>query len=109
MLLDVAGDDTYTVYQYGQGSGIHLSLGLLADGGLFAFSVEDLEAGESASETGFALRPSLRYAHSEAYVRELAEGKGFALTEISRTAIRDDGGKPVFGILFLAAKGKAGA
>lgn len=83
--------------------------GLLADGGLFAFSVEDLEAGESAPETGFALRQSLRYAHSEAYVRGLAEGRGFTLIEISRTAIRDDGGKPVFGILFLAAKGNAGA
>ncbi len=83
--------------------------GLLSERGLFAFSVEDLEAGssvEKASDSDFTLRPSLRFAHSEAYIRRLAEDKGFALKDIRRTAIRDDGGKPVFGILFLAAKGR---
>ncbi|WP_075292355.1 class I SAM-dependent DNA methyltransferase [Pararhizobium arenae] len=82
---------------------------LLSESGLFAFSVEDLKADsslEKASGSDFALRPSLRYAHSEAYIRRLAEAKGFTLRDIRRTAIRDDGGKPVFGILFLAAKGQ---
>ncbi|MDQ0318884.1 putative TPR repeat methyltransferase [Pararhizobium capsulatum DSM 1112] len=80
---------------------------LLSERGLFAFSVEDLEAettGAAAQEAEFALRPSLRYAHSEAYIRRLADLKGFAIADISRAAIRDDGGKPVFGILFLAVK-----
>ena len=38
----------------------------LADGGIFAFSVETHAAGGD-----FALRPSRRYAHSEAYVRRV--------------------------------------
>ena len=85
---------------------------LLSDRGLFAFSVEDLDADsmeDRASGAEFVLRPSLRYAHSETYIRRLADAKGFALIDISRTRIRDDGGKPIFGILFLAAKGSGNA
>ena len=37
---------------------------LLADGGLFAFSVED-----GGEEGDFVLRQSLRYAHSESYIQ----------------------------------------
>ena len=31
VLLDAQGNDTYRCYQYGQGAGIHLSVGILAD------------------------------------------------------------------------------
>ncbi|WP_275788400.1 class I SAM-dependent DNA methyltransferase [Pararhizobium gei] len=72
---------------------------LLSGGGLFAFSVEDAgEAGE------FILRPSLRYAHSKAYVESLCNRFGLTVLEARATIIRNDGGKPVQGILFLAMK-----
>ncbi|MGK6316269.1 methyltransferase [Neorhizobium sp. DT-125] len=72
---------------------------LLAPAGLFAFSVED--AGEGAT---FTLRDSLRYAHSEAYIRALLTGYGLDLLRREKTVIRLDAGKPVHGILFLSRK-----
>lgn len=74
-----------------------LARSLLAHGGLFAFSVED--AGE---EEGFVLRQSLRFAHSSDYVGSMLEAHGFRLQEEVRTVIRQDAGKPVNGILYLA-------
>jgi predicted TPR repeat methyltransferase len=72
---------------------------LLAERGLFAFSVED--AGDDGD---FVLRPSLRYAHSETYVGSLCKRFGLDILDIRKTVIRNDGGKPVSGILFLTQK-----
>ncbi|WP_288431436.1 class I SAM-dependent methyltransferase [uncultured Agrobacterium sp.] len=72
---------------------------LLADQGLFAFSVED-----AGGEEGFVLQPSLRYAHSEAYVRALLASFGMETLQTRKTTIRKDAGKPLSGILFLARK-----
>jgi predicted TPR repeat methyltransferase len=72
---------------------------LAASGADIAFSVEDAGEGE-----GFHLAPSLRYAHSEAYVRMLLALHGLEVLKIVKTIIRKDGGKPVSGILFLARK-----
>ncbi|MBP2562021.1 putative TPR repeat methyltransferase [Neorhizobium galegae] len=72
---------------------------LLSPRGFFAFSVED--AGEGA---GFVLRDSLRYAHSEAYIRTLLSRFGFDLLKVENTVIRMDAGKPIHGILFLSQK-----
>lgn len=72
---------------------------LLADQGLFAFSVED-----AGGEEGFVLQPSLRYAHSEAYVRTLLASFGMEVLQTRKTTIRKDAGKPLSGILFLARK-----
>ncbi|MBP2235735.1 putative TPR repeat methyltransferase [Sinorhizobium kostiense] len=72
---------------------------LLAPAGLFAFSVED-----AATQVGFVLRPSLRYAHSEPYVASLCAEHGLSLVAVERTIIRMDAGLPVSGILFLARK-----
>ncbi|MDK4733557.1 methyltransferase domain-containing protein [Rhizobium sp. CNPSo 3490] len=69
---------------------------LAAVGADFTFSVEDAGDGEA-----FQLAPSLRYAHSEAYVRRLLSRHGFEILKIVKTVIRKDGGKPVSGILFL--------
>jgi predicted TPR repeat methyltransferase len=62
-----------------------------------AFSVEDAGEGE-----GFHLAPSLRYAHSEAYVRGLCARHGIEILETTRTTIRKDGANIISGILFLA-------
>ncbi|MBB3592602.1 putative TPR repeat methyltransferase [Rhizobium sp. BK529] len=72
---------------------------LAAPGADFAFSVEDGGEGNS-----FHLAPSLRYAHSEIYVKGLAAAHGLEIREIVKTTIRKDGGKPVSGILFLTRK-----
>ncbi|MGY3611539.1 SAM-dependent methyltransferase, partial [Bradyrhizobium sp. Lot11] len=72
---------------------------LAASGADIAFSVEDAGEGE-----GFRLAPSLRYAHSEAYVRLLLARHGLEILKIIKTVIRKDGGNSVSGILFLARK-----
>lgn len=72
---------------------------LLSSKGLFAFSVEDADA-----KGDFVLRPSLRYAHSETYIQGLCNRFGLAILATSKTVIRNDGGKPVNGILFLTRK-----
>ena len=72
---------------------------LLAPGGLFAFSVED-----AADKDGFVLRPSLRYAHSQAYVASLCAAFRLSVSAIERTVIRTDAGLPIAGILFIAQK-----
>jgi predicted TPR repeat methyltransferase len=61
-------------------------------GGVFCFSVEE------AQGEGFALRPSLRYAHSEAYLRGLAAAHGFRVEALERGAVREDQGAPIPGI-----------
>ncbi|WP_027666285.1 class I SAM-dependent DNA methyltransferase [Rhizobium leguminosarum] len=72
---------------------------LAASGADIAFSVEDAGEGD-----GFHLAPSLRYAHSEAYVRKLLARHGLEILKTVKSVIRKDGGKPVSGILFLTQK-----
>lgn len=72
---------------------------LSADGAVFAFSVEDAQQAD-----GYVLRDSLRFAHSEAYVRKVLAAHGFTVLDLTRGVIRMDGGKPVHGILFITRK-----
>lgn len=58
---------------------------VLAPGGLFAFTLERAEAPE-----GFNLLPTLRYAHSENYVRTLAAQHGLMVREIVTAGLRAD-------------------
>jgi predicted TPR repeat methyltransferase len=76
-----------------------LVLELLSSAGLFAFSVED-----GGGEQSFVLRDSLRYAHSEAYIRSLLARYGFEILGLEKTTIRMDAGKSIHGILFLSRK-----
>ncbi|KQY49016.1 methyltransferase domain-containing protein [Rhizobium sp. Root483D2] len=76
-----------------------IALQLMGRAGLFAFSVED-----AGVEGDFILRPSLRYAHSETYIQGLCKRFGLEIVAASKTPIRNDGGKPVLGILFLTRK-----
>jgi predicted TPR repeat methyltransferase len=66
---------------------------VLAPGGVFAFSVE-----EEAGDADFTLRPSLRYAHSEGYVRALAVQHGFDMLELRHRPVREDQRVPVPGM-----------
>jgi predicted TPR repeat methyltransferase len=68
----------------------------LRPAGLLAFSVE-----RSANED-VVLQQTLRYAHSEAYVRTLAGTHGFAVERAEPTVLRvDSDEQPVHGMLYL--------
>jgi predicted TPR repeat methyltransferase len=54
----------------------------LRSDGLFCFSVEAVDAGD------FVLRPTLRYAHSLAYISRLAEQNSFAVMTVEPHAVR---------------------
>jgi predicted TPR repeat methyltransferase len=65
---------------------------LMPAGGVFAFTVES-SAGEDV-----VLRPSLRYAHSEAYLRRLATEHGFVFTALQDAPVREDQRVPIPGL-----------
>jgi len=67
---------------------------VLAPGGVFLFSVEEADAGQSLQ-----LRPSARYAHSLDYVEGLAALHGFEVQQFDRQTLRHDQGRPIGGLL----------
>jgi predicted TPR repeat methyltransferase len=77
---------------------------MLAPGGFFAFSVEKHDGPEP-----MLLRPTRRFAHSEAYLRELLAANGFSILSLSSAIIRQDAGGPIEGLLVVAASQDAGA
>ncbi|MEO8132623.1 MAG: tetratricopeptide repeat protein [Betaproteobacteria bacterium] len=62
-------------------------------GAVFCFSVELPDQPQ-----GFELRPSLRYAHSEAYVLQLAATHGFEVAKLLCQPIREDQQQPIPGL-----------
>ncbi|TIT94997.1 MAG: SAM-dependent methyltransferase, partial [Mesorhizobium sp.] len=78
--------------------------GMLAEDGLFAFSVETLADTEPAGGDSFALRPSRRYAHSEAYVGIVLAANGLSVRWLQRTVIRHDRREPIDGLAVVAGK-----
>ena len=63
--------------------------------GLFAFTVQAHEG------DGFVLGEDARYAHGEAYLRELADAVGFTMVIFERVSTREDRGVPVPGFLVV--------
>ena len=59
---------------------------VVAPGGVFCFSAE--AAGDGVAT--FELRPSLRYAHAEPYLRQLAADHGFEVAALHAGTIRSD-------------------
>jgi predicted TPR repeat methyltransferase len=70
---------------------------VLAGGGLLAFSCEALEDGGS----GYALRPSNRYAHALAYVTRTAQQAGLTVLETAQAPLRRERDAEVGGHLVL--------
>lgn len=66
---------------------------VLGPKGLFSFTVQ-AHGGE-----GYVLGADARYAHSEAYLRELAATCGFTVVLLEQASTREDRGKPVPGLL----------
>jgi len=64
----------------------------MPSGGLFAFTVEESTDGE------LVLRESLRYAHSDAGLRRLAQQHGFRIAAIERRPVREDQRRPIPGL-----------
>jgi predicted TPR repeat methyltransferase len=69
---------------------------MLDPAGCFAFTVELAPEGQDVR-----LLSSLRYAHSESYVRRLAQTHGFRVRELFTAALRHDQGQPVAGLYVL--------
>ena len=73
----------------------------LAPGGCFAFSVE--KPGPAHNGQDLVLLPSLRYAHSAAYVQRLAQVNGWVVEKQWEAPIREDQRRPVMGLYFHLA------
>jgi predicted TPR repeat methyltransferase len=71
---------------------------VLADNGLFVFSVEHLAQGS------FELLPTGRYAHSTSYVRELALRHGFVVELSEQVNLRKEGNVMTGGTVFVLAR-----
>lgn len=65
---------------------------ILAPEGCFAFTVETCE------QQNVRLMPSLRYAHSEAYIRRLADEHGFRIERMDAAPLRFDQEQPIQGL-----------
>lgn len=66
----------------------------LAAGGVFCFSVER----DDSESKDFSLLPSLRYAHSERYLRELASRHGFAVAQLLHAPLRKEERRTIAGL-----------
>ena len=66
---------------------------MLEAGGVFAFTVE---AGDA--EAGYDLLPTLRYAHSEAYLRGLAQAHALRVVRCERAPLREGHGESIAGL-----------
>ena len=71
----------------------------LRAGGLFAFSLEADEEGES-----FVLRPSGRYAHSMSYIRRLMDAANLQELSLENSVLRKDMNLPVNGYICVFGK-----
>lgn len=73
---------------------------ILLPGGGFAFSVELLAPGRG----DFAVQPSLRYAHAQAYVERLAASHGLRVVQLQHGPLREDQRQAIAGLYgFLQA------
>jgi predicted TPR repeat methyltransferase len=73
---------------------------VLRAGGGFAFSLEEWSTGPEE----YVLRPSLRYAHSLAYIRRLASEQGLRILWADSDLLRHDHGKAIDGLFCILQK-----
>ena len=72
---------------------------VLASGGLFAFTVE-----EGAADAGYDLLPTLRYAHSGTFLRELAQAHALRVRRCERASLREGHGEAITGLVMHLAR-----
>ena len=73
---------------------------VLAPGGVFALTVE-----EGHADTGYDLLPTLRYAHSEIHLRELAQAHALLVTRCERAPLREGHGQAITGLVMHLCRG----
>jgi predicted TPR repeat methyltransferase len=73
---------------------------VLRAGGGLALSVEEWAEGPEE----YVLRPSLRYAHSLAYIRRLASNHSLQILRTDRGLLRHDHGKAINGLFCILHK-----
>jgi len=73
---------------------------VLAPGGVFAFTVE-----EGHADTGYDLLPTLRFAHSEIYLRELAQARALRVARCERAPLREGHGEAITGLVMHLCRG----
>jgi predicted TPR repeat methyltransferase len=66
-------------------------------GAAFCFSVER----DDGVENGYALAAAGRYVHSRAYLETVAQQAGWGIEQAADVTLREDGGRPVAGMLLL--------
>ncbi|EWY35795.1 hypothetical protein N825_34330 [Skermanella stibiiresistens SB22] len=71
---------------------------VLEAGGLFAFSVEESFLAD------FEVSAAGRFAHRRTYVQKALADAGFKVLSVAREQLRNSGGRPVFGMIFIAQK-----
>jgi len=67
---------------------------VLLPGGVFAFTVE-----EGQAEAGYDLLPTLRYAHSQRYLRALAQAQALRVARCERAPLRQGHGEAITGLV----------
>jgi predicted TPR repeat methyltransferase len=72
------------------------TMGVLAPGGIFAFTVE------THADEGVKLLQTLRYAHGEPYVRRALAAAGLMPASIGKAAVRSEKGVPVDSLVVIA-------
>jgi len=77
--------------------------GVLAPGGLFAFTVETQEF-TAQHDPGVRLQETLRYAHGAGHVRTAIEMAGMRLNQLAAVSTRNEKGAPVPGLLVVSSK-----
>lgn len=75
------------------------AVGLLAESGLIAFSVE-----AGLEDCDWLLQPSLRYCHGEAYLRRLLAARNVEIVSLDRAPLRRDGERMIEGLLVVGRK-----
>jgi predicted TPR repeat methyltransferase len=86
---------------------------VLEPGGVFAFSVEAADSeghgnADAETGTGYVLRSTLRYAHTERYLRTLAQAHGLQVCATRRHALRQDHGATIVGLCAWMRREAAG-
>lgn len=80
---------------------VAMSARALKPSGVFAFSVEQLDADGEPDGPGFALRESRRYAHTDTYVRGVLDATGLMIRSLTHETIRMDRGQPIAGTIVV--------
>ncbi|MGJ3262395.1 MAG: methyltransferase domain-containing protein [Salinarimonas sp.] len=76
--------------------------GALAEGGLFAFTVQALD--EAIAGEGYAIGADARFAHGARFLRERAAGAGLTVARLEPVVTRRDAGRPVPGHLVVLTR-----